>query len=284
MSTKFDDKKWRPRFYYILMNKTSGKKYLGQTTKCLSKYLGSGVYWKNHCKSNGGYNRNNIELLFSILFQEECEAKIYLQKFEEENPNYWSEDNENWANLCKENTEDNPFYSKEIASRNTRKMLNDGTHPFLKNNRTEYMIKTQVGGENFAKQLKEKYGVDNINKIPEIAKASGKKASITKNSKKWKEEKEHIRITRYNETMNTIDVNGVSIKQKRDKKIGESNKKIIDKKVKSGEYHLLNGFYAINKIGNIIWISSEEYKSRKDKGCDEYAHPTSREGKRRRAV
>ena len=55
---------WTPRTYYILRNKTTGMKYMGQTTKDINSYLGSGTYWQNHCKSNGGLNKKNIEVLW----------------------------------------------------------------------------------------------------------------------------------------------------------------------------------------------------------------------------
>jgi hypothetical protein len=34
---------WKPRYYYVMENKTSGKKYVGQTAQDLEKYLGSGT-------------------------------------------------------------------------------------------------------------------------------------------------------------------------------------------------------------------------------------------------
>jgi len=169
---------WTPRYYYVMQNITSNKKYIGQTTQKITKYLGSGTYWKPHCKKYGGYKKSNIALLEYKWFTNEQEAKEWLDKFEEINPKYWLL--EDWANQCPENTKDNPFYGPDI---NKNKMKN-GTHPFSKKNITEEILlaqsKTRFGTETFTKNLIEKYGVDNIAKVTEIAKKRGKKSSITK--------------------------------------------------------------------------------------------------------
>lgn len=108
---------WIPRNYYILRNRTSGIKYIGQTVKSLSRYLGSGLYWRNHCKSNGGFSRKNIEVLWNKFFTSESDAAEFLQKFEEANPNYWTEEVNEWANLVKENTLDNPKGNKSTGKK-----------------------------------------------------------------------------------------------------------------------------------------------------------------------
>jgi hypothetical protein len=80
---------------------------MGQTSQSLDTYLGSGLYWVNHCKSHGGYNRTNIELIWSRFFTSESHAQMFLEDFEDWNPNYWESDL--WANLVKETTDSSPF-------------------------------------------------------------------------------------------------------------------------------------------------------------------------------
>ena len=100
---------WYPRTYYILRNKTSGKKYIGQTRYKIpgANYFGSGKYWINHCRSHGGHTQDNIEVLWSEYFYNKTNAKQMLNKFEKANPNYELEENVEWANLVKENTDNN---------------------------------------------------------------------------------------------------------------------------------------------------------------------------------
>lgn len=124
---------------------------MGQTTQDLSKYLGSGSYWINHCKKWGGYTRSNIQVMWSQWFNTEHAAKQWLEQFEQDEPDYYLKENKIWANQCKENTLDNPFYdgtiqtrrvkegthhllSGEIQSKQQKKMLAEGTHSFIKKN------------------------------------------------------------------------------------------------------------------------------------------------------
>lgn len=98
---------WTPRTYYILRNKTTGMKYMGQTTKDINSYLGSGTYWQNHCKSNGGLNKKNIEVLWHKKYKCHEQALEFLELFFMANPLYQL-DNE-YANLVCENTHDSPL-------------------------------------------------------------------------------------------------------------------------------------------------------------------------------
>lgn len=100
--------KWTPRNYYIFKNKTSGKMYVGQTFGSLSKYKGSGVYWKNHCKKHGGYNKENIKETWSHWFEDKELAQLFLDEFEDLYPNYYSYENTEWANEVQETTDDVP--------------------------------------------------------------------------------------------------------------------------------------------------------------------------------
>jgi hypothetical protein len=282
MAQPTDKEEWKPRYYYIMVNKTSGKKYVGQTTQDLEKYLGSGIYWKNHCKTYGGYTNDNIEVLEKYFFEEKVEAEKFLEQFESRAPKYWEETNYEWANLCKENTENNPFYDREIGVRNSKKRIEDGTHPFLRDNQSDASIYNRIGNEGFADTLMKKYGVDNALKVPEIAKKVGIKVSKTKSKKEWKDKVEPVRIEKFNETMEQLDKNGKTKRENRNHKIGEKNKVHNRKRVSEGKHQYQNGFYAVLKDGSTQWISSIEYKDRKKKNCTIYVHPTSKEGRIRR--
>jgi hypothetical protein len=116
---------WHPRWYYKMVNKTSGKKYLGQTKQNIQRYLGSGGYWRNHCVKHGGYKRDNIETFWCQWFDNEESAKSFLKTFEDENPKYWL--SEEWANKCPENTFNNP----NSDGSQTRVLVEQGTHNFI---------------------------------------------------------------------------------------------------------------------------------------------------------
>lgn len=109
---------WVPRWYYILKNKTTGKKYFGQTVrKSMDKYCGSGKYWKNHCSVHGGHSRDNIEVLQQIWITEKNVAEKFLIDFEKNNPNYFDRSCLNWANTIKENTDSSPFSGMSFLER-----------------------------------------------------------------------------------------------------------------------------------------------------------------------
>lgn len=101
---------WRPRWYYVMLNKTSGMRYVGQTFNLDSRsYCGSGQYWVAHCKKHGGYGRKNIEVLQRFWAETETLAQEWLGAFEAENPNYFERNNTAWANRAKETTGDSAF-------------------------------------------------------------------------------------------------------------------------------------------------------------------------------
>lgn len=114
----YTKQEWKPRWYYILKNKTSQKLYLGQTKQDIRTYLGSGSYWQNHCKKHGGYTRENIETVWCKFYSNKDEAELFLKEFEEQTPDYWRRDvNESWANQTRENTSDCVFdtYKRDEA-------------------------------------------------------------------------------------------------------------------------------------------------------------------------
>lgn len=116
---------WPARSYYILRNKTSGKRYVGQHRGTLEKYRGSGKKWINHCKKHGGHTVNNIEVVWSKWFTEEGEAIKWLSKFSEENPGYWLNENTDWANQAPESHHTNlsPMKNSESVEKMRRTKL-----------------------------------------------------------------------------------------------------------------------------------------------------------------
>lgn len=119
---------WYKRTYYILLNKTSNKKYIGQHIDfdAVGKtYLGSGTRWISHCKKHGGYTAKNIKVEYKKEFLCKTSADVFLLSFERKNPNYYLSENKIWANQVPENTYNNPRPSAnpEISQKmgNTRK-------------------------------------------------------------------------------------------------------------------------------------------------------------------
>jgi len=94
-------------YLYIYKNRTTGKRYIGYTTGDIHTYLGSGRYWKNHCKKHGGLTESNIERVWYEKFDSKEDALEFLKTFELENPEYWKDDN--WANLVRETLETSAF-------------------------------------------------------------------------------------------------------------------------------------------------------------------------------
>ena len=161
---------WRPRYYYILENKTSGKLYVGQTTQSLETYLGSGSYWNNHCKKYGGKTKENIEIVWSYWFEKESEAQWWLDCFENENPNYYFRENKQWANNALETTKNSPFVDVPVeihpgALTSKRRSL-DGTHHWF-SDKNPSLIKSLEGnhhwsGENNPSHQRMKDGTHNF--------------------------------------------------------------------------------------------------------------------------
>jgi len=87
--TIYQSAEWLPRTYYILENICSGKKYIGQTVQNINTYLGSGAYWIPHCRKHGGYNRSNIKIVHSKLYESKEDAQQWLDEFKKANVDYW---------------------------------------------------------------------------------------------------------------------------------------------------------------------------------------------------
>jgi hypothetical protein len=101
---------WRPRWYYVMRNKTSGLQYVGQTYNLHSRsYCGSGQYWVAHCKKHGGYGRKNIEIVEQFWAETKSDAQGWLDNFEQVNSNYFERSNAEWANRAQETTGNSAF-------------------------------------------------------------------------------------------------------------------------------------------------------------------------------
>ena len=263
---------WTARWYYIMKNLTSSKQYLGQTTQDINRYKGSGPYWVNHCKANGGYNRKNIKVINSVWVDDLEFAELFLQEFENKYGQYWLQSNLVWANQVPEDTLDNPFFENgsELSKVNNLKRVADKSHNFLKENRGQDL------GNEFTS---------------ETAKLSNTKRINDSSHHLLREnETEHMREHRQNRLVGMNDYmlqNGLHPSQNDEacKIIGEKNKVHQMDRVKQGKHQFSNGFYAVNKIGNVVKISTEVYKSQFGAKHEwEYVHPTSAEAKRRRSI
>ncbi len=123
--------------------------YVGQTVQNIEKYRGSGPYWKSHCKKNGGYSVDNIEVIWKEFFLEKEKAQQFLDTFMNEEGEYWLSENTKWANDVPETTDDSNFTSTskliqadliargmhhllsgDIQSRENAKRVQNGTHNF----------------------------------------------------------------------------------------------------------------------------------------------------------
>ena len=93
---------WRPRWYYVMRNMTSGMLYVGQTYNLKSRsYCGSGQYWVAHCKKHGGYGRKNIEVVQQFWAETKLDAQGWLDNFEQANSNYFERSSTGWANRAR---------------------------------------------------------------------------------------------------------------------------------------------------------------------------------------
>lgn len=252
---------WKPRTYYIIRNITSGKKYIGQTTKNMESYLGSGSYWKNHCKKHGGYCRENIEIVFKKKFNFENEAKLFLKNFEKQNPEYWLQENKIWANQVRENTENSPFFGKDNTSNQlkncrhvsqTKTHLKKGTHNFFGGDiqRNQNLKRVEKRTHNF---LKENATEDFL-----LKKREGNRKSV---QKKIGEGTFHLSS-------------------------GEIQKKSAKERLANGTHNFSNNFGTIavyDKNGKYKRITTELYYSENHLDAESrmYVSISSKEGKKR---
>jgi hypothetical protein len=89
---------FKPTFLYIKQHSVTGLLYFGKTVrKDPEKYMGSGIYWKNHIKNHGV---DHVVTLWYCLFYEEQDCKDFAMAFSIQNNIIESND---WANLAIEN-------------------------------------------------------------------------------------------------------------------------------------------------------------------------------------
>jgi hypothetical protein len=94
----------------------------------MAAYCGSGRYWVKHCKSHGGHNRKNIEIVNRVWFEIESDAQSWLDLLLADHPEYCNGGpGKPWANLMLETTLDNSFAGKNGYELNRRRVEN-GTH------------------------------------------------------------------------------------------------------------------------------------------------------------
>jgi hypothetical protein len=114
---------WQPRWYYKFINKNTNVWYVGQhlNDDVGETYFGTGSYWIKHCKKNGGYNSDNLYLVEKIYFNEEHEARKWLDDLESKEGEYWLRTRKDCANQIPENTLDSPliggFVQKQMHDR-----------------------------------------------------------------------------------------------------------------------------------------------------------------------
>lgn len=109
--------KWKPRHYYVMRNKTTGKLYFGQRMGPMANYLGSGSYWKSHCEAHGGHTKDNIEVLWSDYVKDKETAEAILETMVESEGEYWLFENKTWANRVPEQLDGSPFGQLTPADR-----------------------------------------------------------------------------------------------------------------------------------------------------------------------
>lgn len=245
---------WRPRTYYIMRNKTSGKLYVGQTTKDITRYRGSGGLWINHCKKHGGHNKKNIEVLWSHYFICEKSAQMWLDQFAIDNPGYDSKMNEAWANECLENTKDSALAGDgSLQRRNNEKRLAEGTH--------------NLQGDNNPSKKSAAIGEHHFQNF----------AFQSATQQKLVAEGRHIFLTEKNPSKKP---------EVKKRKSNQQKKLIVDG---NHNFSKNQGHVACyDKLGNYINVPSEIYLEDKAKCCrdenKEYAHVSSKIGKQRKSL
>lgn len=230
---------------------------MGQTTQDLSSYLGSGSYWIQHCKKWGGYTRSNIQVMWSQWFNTEQEAKDWLEQFEQDEPNYYLKENKTWANQCRENTLDNPFFDATIQTRR----VEEGTHHLQRGDiqsRTQKKLLAegkhtcQIHNETLMKMFEDgKHPFQDHEKMCEIQQKRIEDGNHHFTDPEWQKQNQLDRVAR-----------------------GEHP--FLKKKGKVACY---------DKNGNYVDIDRDLYYNQKDKLEErEYVHINSKEGKRRKAA
>jgi hypothetical protein len=178
---------WKPRWYYVMQNKTSGMLYVGQTVRLnMDKYKGSGRYWEPHCRKHGGYDRKNIEVFEQSWFDNEDDATLWLKMLQEDCGEYWASDR--YANICAEATSNSPLKTPEIHYKSSSTNRKNQTGAFNLNHKKN---KTGIWSPEVRKEaLKNALETNKRNQTsvynPLIQSLGGKLGSKVTNSQLWK--------------------------------------------------------------------------------------------------
>lgn len=124
MTNKSIYKDFKPTYLMIKQHKITGLKYFCKTTKKDPvKYLGSGVYWREHLKEHGKF----VQTIWCKLFDDKLELKEFAEFFSEE---FDIVKSPLWANKKLENGLDGGG-DAEYVIKNTKERVANGTHNFI---------------------------------------------------------------------------------------------------------------------------------------------------------
>jgi hypothetical protein len=273
---------WNPRHYYIIRNKTSGKLYIGQTIRIiLEEYLGSGEYWKSHCERNGGYNKENIEVLYNKYYEDKNKAQQFLDEVYEKEGRYWDKGNTKWANLMPETTS---AYDPLVMSEIQKRRIENGTHHLLKENRKVLHTSTELTPEQARSMASKRIegGTHNI--------GCGKVYCVTRTG-----EIVNIDVDVYEAQQGEMcdwDYVRPNSNEGRNR-TGKVKPEISDetknklrhvqmKQIESGNHNLKGSVTCRNKKGKVVQVPKEIYYAQVGTYCDrEYVTIGSIEGRRR---
>lgn len=168
---------FKPTYLYIKTHNQTGLKYFGKTTSANpAKYTGSGKYWLRHLQVHG----KDITTEILGYFESEQECIAVASEFSKTNNIVESAE---WANFKIENGIDggsdkghkkfNTANMKIAAAEKAKKMLADGTHPFMGKHGSELAKKRAAklsaeGKHNFQGERGSKHSTElNLKRIAE---------------------------------------------------------------------------------------------------------------------
>ena len=294
---------WRPRSYYIFENITTGKLYVGQHVNPMDEtsYLGSGPDWVEHCHENGGYNKENIHLRSWEWFENEDDAKEWLDLFEETNPGYYLNENKTWANQVPETTASNVFQDPKSNPNNITECKEKSSKK-QSQTKSDPEWKATIGKISIIKQIetksdpdwKETVGKEASQKISQtksdpdwketVGKEAKRKELETKSDPKWKEQVlkpvlEKTCMVKKNPVHDIIK-NGKHFFSNVGSDYFKNN---ALERVKDGSNPFLKVF-CLDKNGKRVDLSKEEYSKQKigPQSDWEFVHINTKEAKRRK--
>lgn len=133
---------FQPTFLYIKKHTITGKLYFGKTVGNVSKYNGSGIYWKNHIKK---YGHQYIETLWYCYFTDICtlvETALNLSNI------MGITKDKNWCNQIEENGLTGGF----TMVNNNIELREKAIETRIKNKKT--WKRTETSKKNISKEMK----------------------------------------------------------------------------------------------------------------------------------